>query len=253
MLLVEQAPPTPHEFSKEISMTKIRRSPGVVIGVVALVLAMAGGAVALPGKNSVKSNDIAKNAVKSKHVKSIKSADISANAVGADAIGAGAVGASELADGSVSTAKLGNGAVTEAKLSADVAGEVVSSNGSVPADAGQTVTLFTSGPFTVKARCTTTDPDIGFDVIFSSTEAQTVSTILGVTGPDETQAHFDGFDTFGPGDGNAATIVPPVGVGIYKTISYAMTAPSGATLTGNLALGSILNGSDCVFSGHGVS
>jgi hypothetical protein len=246
-----------------MEMNQIRRSPGVVIGVIALVVAMTGGAVALPGKNKVKSDDIAKNAVKSKHIKSIKSADIGANAVGADAIAAGAVGGSELADGSVSTAKLANGSVsgakladgsvTEAKLSPEVAGEVVSSNGSIGADAGQTVTLFSSGPFTVKARCTTVDPDIGFDVIFSSTEAQTVSTILGVTGPDESQAHFDGFDTFGPGDGNAAEIVPPVGVGIYKTVSYAMTAPSGATLTGNLALGSLMNGNDCEFSGHGVS
>jgi hypothetical protein len=239
--------------SEEIQVSKIRRSPGVAVGVVALVIAMAGGAVALPGKNSVKSNDIAKNAVKSKHIKSVKSADLGANSVAAAAIANGAVGATELADGAVSTAKLGNGSVTEAKLSDDVAGEVVSTDGAVEASAGETKTLFTSGPFTVKARCTTSAPDIGFDLIFASTEAQTVSTVMGVTGPDETAAHFDGVDTFGPGDGNANTIAPPAGVGIFRTVSYALMAPSGATLTGNLALGSILNGVDCSFSGHGVS
>lgn len=58
-------------------MRSIRRrlpGPGVVIAVVALVAALAGTAVALPGKNTVTSGDIKANAVKAK--------DIAANAVG---------------------------------------------------------------------------------------------------------------------------------------------------------------------------
>ena len=47
-------------------MLKTRRlpSPGLIVAVIALVLAMGGSAVALKGTNSVKSNDIAKGAVK---------------------------------------------------------------------------------------------------------------------------------------------------------------------------------------------
>ena len=47
-------------------MKQTRRlpSPGLIVAVVALVLAMGGSAVALKGTNSVKSNDIAKGAVK---------------------------------------------------------------------------------------------------------------------------------------------------------------------------------------------
>ena len=41
---------------------------GLVVAIVAVVLALVGGAIALPGKNSVQSNDIKKNAVKSRHL-----------------------------------------------------------------------------------------------------------------------------------------------------------------------------------------
>ena len=57
-------------------MESIRRrlpGPGVVLAVVALVAALAGTAVALPGKNTVNSRDIKANAVKAQ--------DIAANAV----------------------------------------------------------------------------------------------------------------------------------------------------------------------------
>ena len=39
-------------------------SPGLIVAIIALVLALGGSAVALQGKNSVKSNDIARGAVK---------------------------------------------------------------------------------------------------------------------------------------------------------------------------------------------
>jgi hypothetical protein len=43
-------------------------SPAMVIAVIALVLALSGAALALPGKNTVKSNDIAAGAVKGKDI-----------------------------------------------------------------------------------------------------------------------------------------------------------------------------------------
>jgi len=40
-------------------------SPGVVLGVIAILIALSGTSIALPGKNTVDSGDIKKNAVKS--------------------------------------------------------------------------------------------------------------------------------------------------------------------------------------------
>ena len=50
----------------------------MIVAIVALVAAMSGAAVALPGKNTVKSNDIAKDAVKSSDIakEAVSSAEI---------------------------------------------------------------------------------------------------------------------------------------------------------------------------------
>jgi hypothetical protein len=72
----------------------------LIVALVALVAALAGSAVALPGKNSVDKNDIKKNAVKSKAIKNgqVKAADVADGSIGAAEIADGSVGAAELAD-----------------------------------------------------------------------------------------------------------------------------------------------------------
>jgi hypothetical protein len=71
----------------------MRVSPGALIGVIALVFAVTGAAVALPGKGSVDSGDIQKNAVKSKHIKNkqVKASDVNVASVGG-LFGAGLLG-----------------------------------------------------------------------------------------------------------------------------------------------------------------
>jgi hypothetical protein len=83
-------------------------SPAFVLATIALLVALAGSAIALPGKNSVDKNDIQKNAVRSKAIKNgqVKAADI------AD----GAVGTGKLADGAVTAGKLAAGAVSASQL-----------------------------------------------------------------------------------------------------------------------------------------
>jgi len=53
-------------------------SPAMVVAVIALVVAMSGAAIALPGKNSVKSNDIKRGAVKGTDIATgaVKPADL---------------------------------------------------------------------------------------------------------------------------------------------------------------------------------
>jgi len=75
-----------------------RPSAGLVVAVVALVFALSGAAVALPGKNKVDKNDIAKNAVTSKALKN--------GAVTEAKLGAGAVTSAKLADNAVTGAKV---------------------------------------------------------------------------------------------------------------------------------------------------
>ncbi len=85
-------------------------SPGLLVGVIALVLALAGSAVALPGKGSVDKNDLAKGAVTKKAIKK--------GAVTKKALAANAVATSALADGAVTTPKLASGAVEGGKIAA---------------------------------------------------------------------------------------------------------------------------------------
>ncbi|HEY8467147.1 MAG TPA: hypothetical protein VIL04_10125 [Solirubrobacterales bacterium] len=60
-----------------------RPSPGTVIATIALVFAVSGAAGALPGKNSVASNDIRKGAVKAKHLakKAVKAKHVAKGAI----------------------------------------------------------------------------------------------------------------------------------------------------------------------------
>lgn len=99
-------------MTEKTSVRPARRpTPVVILATIALVLAISGAAVALPGKNKVDRNDIRKNAVVSKAIKG--------GAVTNSKLSAGAVTSSKLADGAVTNTKLVDAVVTEAKLAAD--------------------------------------------------------------------------------------------------------------------------------------
>lgn len=87
-------------------------SPALIVGVIALVAALAGTAVAEQATTSAK-------AVTKKKAKSIANDQIDARLPwGSDDIADGAVTNGKLADGGVSTGKLADGAATTAKLAA---------------------------------------------------------------------------------------------------------------------------------------
>jgi hypothetical protein len=91
------------------SHTRTRRpSAALVVAIVALVAALTGSAIALPGKNTVDKNDIQKNAVKTKTIK--------AGAVTEPKLADGAVSSAKIADAAVTTAKIADAAVSSAKL-----------------------------------------------------------------------------------------------------------------------------------------
>jgi len=81
-------------------------NPGTLVAVVALVFALAGSAIALPGKNNVDKNDIKKGAVKAKAIKK------------------GAVKRAKIANNAVDSSKIADGSVAEVDLAGDVAAKL---------------------------------------------------------------------------------------------------------------------------------
>jgi hypothetical protein len=81
-----------------------RPSPAMVVAFIALCVALAGTATALPGRNVVKKDDIAKNAVRSKH---IRKGNVRRSDIGMDAITSSRVGADSLTGSDILESSLG--------------------------------------------------------------------------------------------------------------------------------------------------
>ena len=93
-------------------------SPGLVVAIAALVAALAGTAVALPGTNSVDGNDLRRNVVKTKNIRNgaVTTAKIRVGAVRAARLGENAVTSAKIADGEVSAADLGPASVASSEI-----------------------------------------------------------------------------------------------------------------------------------------
>jgi hypothetical protein len=98
-----------------------RLSPALIVAVIALVAALAGSAVALPGKNKVDKNDIQKAAVRTKALKdaAVTEPKLANGSVTTAKLGGAAVDSGKLADAAVDSGKIADAAVTRAKLAND--------------------------------------------------------------------------------------------------------------------------------------
>ena len=129
--------------------TSNRPSPALLVAMLALVVALSGTAIALPGKGTVDKNDIKKNAIKSKQV-------VNESLTGGD------VQNESLTGGDVQNESLGGGDVQNNSVTGDDVDE--STLGPVPAVDGVTrvfrklafnddVELVANGPISVRAHC----------------------------------------------------------------------------------------------------
>jgi hypothetical protein len=162
-------------------MTRIRSfrpSPAMVVALVALSVALAGTASALPGRNRVKRDDIARN--------SVSSTDIRKNAVRNRHIKRGQVTRSKIAKRSIDSALVATDALTgedvlESSLSkvpdADrLDGKDSSQFPTATAVSrftlanGQTRLLYTAGPLSLTARCTTSPGGDTAEVLIATTQ-----------------------------------------------------------------------------------
>jgi hypothetical protein len=101
-----------------------RPSPALVVSFLALLVALSGVAVALPGRNSVDRGDIEKNAVTTKKIKkaAVKASRLANGAVRTTKIAGGAVAGPKLANDAVAAAKIVDGSVTAAEIGAAAVG-----------------------------------------------------------------------------------------------------------------------------------
>lgn len=81
-----------------------RPSPALVLAFVALCVALAGTAPALPGRNTVKKDDIATNAIRTKH---IRKENVRRSDIGPDAVTSSRVGADSLIGADILESSLG--------------------------------------------------------------------------------------------------------------------------------------------------
>ena len=142
-------------------LSKLRPSPALIVALAALVAAMSGAAMALPGKNSVKKNDIAngavtgkkiaEEAVKSKHIKGktikgnrLKDKAIKAKQIADDAIASAQVAADGLNSSDIADYKV----VGPVKVTASEHADEAAGRADSPA-----VTLLTKGQITIEAKC----------------------------------------------------------------------------------------------------
>lgn len=140
-----------------------RPSSGLLVASLALVVAASGSSTALPGRSSVKADDLARNSVTSKAIKTgaVRSADLASGSVGSSALEQDGVRSTHLADNSVRGAEVQDGSLSAADLG-DYA--VSAKNGvAIPATSapGESEAranaperaLLSAGPITVYGKC----------------------------------------------------------------------------------------------------
>jgi hypothetical protein len=95
-----------------------------VIAYVALFIVLGGSAVALPGRGTVTSDDIAKKAVKSKNLakQAVKSKNIAKKAVKSKHLADGSVATAKIAEQAITSGKIAEKAVTTAKIADNAVG-----------------------------------------------------------------------------------------------------------------------------------
>jgi hypothetical protein len=99
-----------------VPFSRGRPSPAMAVAFVALLAALSGTAVALPGSNTVDSGDLRRGAV--------KNADIARGAVTGSKIRNGAVTGSKIQNGTITGAKLANNTVTGAQINESTLGTI---------------------------------------------------------------------------------------------------------------------------------
>lgn len=155
-----------------------RPSPAMVVAFIALCVALAGTASALPGRNQVKRDDIARNAVRSSDItrnairnRHIKERQVTRSKIARRSINSLLVGTDALLGSNIlesSLAKVPDADKLDGKDSADFAS--VTRVDRFTLSNGQTREVFKIGPFTLTARCTISGAGDTAEILVATTQ-----------------------------------------------------------------------------------
>ena len=180
------------------SVKTLRPSPGLIVATAALVMAMSGAAIALPGKNSVQKNDIENGAVTGKKIAeaAVGSKHIKGKSIKGNRIKDNGIKAKQIADGTVTSKQVAADGIDSSNIAdyKSSATELLTATDGVDAAAARAAApkqeLFEKGQLSIYGKC------------FRDTTADEVSAAIFI----ETSANgaiFDGDD--GLSGGPAAT------------------------------------------------
>lgn len=186
-------------------MLRRRPSPSMVVALIALCVALAGTATALPGRARVKKDDIARAAVRAKHIKfrAIQSKHIKSRAVTRSKIARRAVGSSEVGQDSLTGTNIVESSLTTVPNASNAtsAGNAAKVNGRsvekfaflAAAGTGPT-TVLSLGGLTLSASCSG-----GSQLSASATTAFGGAAIHAAGGRLGDAAFYNADDAFNPG------------------------------------------------------
>jgi hypothetical protein len=140
--------------------SKLRPSPALVVALAALVAAMSGAAIALPGKNSVKKNDIANGAVTGKKIAegAVKSKQIKGKSIKGNRLKDKTIKSKQIADDAITSAQVAENGLNSTDI-ADHKAASVKATATDHADENvgradsPVVPLLTVGQISFEAKC----------------------------------------------------------------------------------------------------
>lgn len=178
----------------------LRPSPALLVACAALVMAMSGAAVALPGKGKVKANDIAKGAVKSKAIAdgAVRNKEVKSKSLNGNRLKDGAVKARQIAEGTITSDKVAPDGLTSGNIrdyKTASTGIVTATDGvdrATAREAAPPQELFAKGDLSIYAKCyrDTTNDRVWADVFIATSQNGAI-----FDGDDELNGDPDFLDT----------------------------------------------------------
>jgi hypothetical protein len=234
-----------------------RPSPAMAVAFIALCVALAGTASALPGRNQVKRDDIARNAVRSNDItrnairnRHIKARQVTRSKIARRSINSLLVGTDALVGSNIlesSLAKVPDADKLDGKDSADFAS--VTRVDRFTLTNGQTREVLKGGPFTLTARCTISGAGDAAEILIATTQ-DNAAFVAAVTNEDLDVADLEATRRF------VYTATAAGAPGFSRVAEGFALAPDGTVLGGaSLYAGVNVLGhaGQCVFGGRATA
>jgi hypothetical protein len=219
-------------------LKSFKPSPAMVVAFVALLAALSGTAIALPGRNTVDSGDLRRGAV--------KNPDLARNAVTGAKTRNSSLSGPDLRNGGVGSADVADDGLTGTDINESSLGAVPNATNAgragsaanvdslavgklVKAEIGQTQTVLTRGPLTIEVVCGDADTDTNPDVTVRFKTAQDNSSVGLLTSPLDPD-----LDTGENADFPALTDV--AAATYFGGIPFSLLTPDGTVIAGNFAV-----------------